>query len=250
MGETTQPVLSIIIPALNEAENLEACVREVVQALPASLPYELLIFNDGSSDATGAIAERLSREFPVIRPFHNRTPMGLGYNYAKGVERASGKFVVMIPGDNETQMASLSPALEKLGSYDILIPYTSNPQVRPWMRRVLSRCFTALCNLVFGLRVKYFNGPCIHRTELLRSIPLDTSGFAYMLQILVRLIKSGATYTHIPMELRSRASGSSKAFAPRNIVSVVKTFFSLIGEVYFSKNRTIFIHHKENPTRQ
>lgn len=237
MGETDRPTLSIIVPALNEAQNLDPCIREVAATLPPSLPREILIFNDGSTDATGAVAETLAREFPFVRVFHNRTPMGLGYNYAKGVAQASGEFVMMIPGDNETRMSSLRPAFEKLGSYDILIPYTANPHVRPWMRRILSRFFTALCNLAFGLRVRYFNGPCIHRTALLRQISIDTSGFAYMLQILVRLLKSGATYAHIPMELRSRTYGSSKAFSLRNMVSVVKAFFSLIGEVYFRRKR-------------
>lgn len=227
--------LSIVIPALNEAENLEASVQDILRGLPPALTCDILIFNDGSSDATGAVAEKLAKQFPSIRAFHHHEPMGLGSTYAEGVGLARGKFVMMMPGDNEIQFASLKGALEKLGETDIIIPYTSNPHVRPWGRRVLSKAFTALFNLMFGLKVRYFNGPCIHRTATLRSIPIDTSGFAYMAQILIRLIKSGATYTHTPMTLRARPNGSSKAFVPRNVLSVAQTFLSLIGEVYFSK---------------
>ena len=232
MGPVT---LSVIIPALNEAENLETCVREVTRTIPKSLSYEVLIFNDGSSDRTGAIGETLRQEFSTVHLFHNPQPMGIGYNYVKGVEKAQGAFVMMVPGDNEIRFASLAPSFEKLGSYDILIPYAMNPQVRPRIRRLISNAFTMICNMLFGLRVRYFNGPCIHRTELVRSIFLDTSGFAYMAEILVRLIKSGATYTHVPMELRPRLHGASKAFRLRNALSVGQTLFSLIREVYFSK---------------
>lgn len=236
MGPVT---LSIIIPALNEAENLEACVREVIRTIPKSLTYELLVFNDGSSDRTGAIGEVLQKEFSTIHLFHNPRPMGIGYNYVKGVEKAQGAFVMMVPGDNEIRFASLAPSFEKLGSYDILIPYAMNPQVRPRIRRLISNAFTMICNTLFDLRVRYFNGPCIHRTELVRSIFLDTSGFAYMAGILVRLIKSGAAYTHVPMELRPRLHGASKAFRLRNALSVGQVLFSLIREIYFSKKFNI-----------
>ena len=234
MVENNQTVtLSIIIPALNEAGNLEGCVEEVLQTLPSHLSYEILIFNDGSSDRTGEIVENLQREFPSIRVFHNDRTRGLGYNYARGVESARGTYVMMVPGDNELRFASLGPALETLGSHDILIPYIANPKVRPLSRRILSRLFTGFLNLVFGLKVKYFNGPCIHRTQLLRQFPIETTGFAYMAQTLVRLLKkAGATYRQVPMELRARAHGSSKAFVPRNVLSVGRTFWSLFWEIY------------------
>ena len=238
MADVDQPItLSVIVPALNEAENLEACVREAVQALSAQLTYEILIFNDGSSDATGAVAQALMNEFPSIRVFHNPATRGLGYNYTRGVELARGTYVMMVPGDNELRFASLGPALEMLGSHDIIIPYIANPKVRPFSRRILSRLFTGFLNLMFGLKVKYFNGPCIHRTQLLRQFPIETTGFAYMAQTLVRLLKkANATYRQVPMELRARTHGSSKAFAPRNVLSVGQTLFSLVREIYFSKN--------------
>lgn len=234
--ESDQPILSIIIPALNEEGNVAPCVHEIVQELGATFSYEILIFNDNSSDGTGIAAETLRGKFPFIRVFHNDRTMGLGTNYAKGVAFAAGKFAMMIPGDNEVRFASLAPALKQLGAYDILIAYTSNLEVRPRLRRVISRTFTHFLNFMFGLKVKYYNGCCIHKVELLRKMGLNnTSGAAYMAQILVRLLKSGATYTHVPMEVRNRSHGSSKALSLLNVMSVGQTFFSLIWEVYFSK---------------
>jgi len=240
--------LSVIIPALNEAGNLEICVPKVIQALPPKLTYEILIFNDGSTDATGTIAETLAKQYPAVRVFHNQTNMGMGYNYTKGISLARGEFVTMVPGDNEVRCEMLTPALEQLGSADILILYTNNLHIRPLGRQILSKAFTFLFNITFGLKVKYFNGSCIHRTALLKSITGETSGPAYMAQILVRLIKSGATYRHFPVEVRNRAHGSSKTFTRRNLFSVVQTFLSLVREIWFSKKGNALL--KEKPIHE
>lgn len=55
-----------------------------------------------------------------------------------------------------------------VGVPDIIISYIANPEVRPWIRRVLSRLFVTLINWKFGFDVRYYNGVSVHRTELIR----------------------------------------------------------------------------------
>ena len=230
--------LSVIIPALNEEGNLAAAVGTVLDAIGNRFAdYELLIFDDGSTDCTGQIADDLAARHPRVRVIHNERNMGFGYNYIRGVELARKEYVVLFPGDNEIPGEAIRPILDAVGRADIVVPYISTPAVRTWSRRFISSSFVALVNLLFGLRIRYFNGPCVIRRALLQSIPLRTHGFAYMAAILVRLIRSGHSYIEVPMPLQPRKHGRSKAFRPKNILSVVRTLTGLFWEVRVKDRR-------------
>lgn len=224
--------LSVIIPALNEEGNLAAAVRTILDAIGDRFEaYELLIFDDGSTDRTGAIADEFAAHNPHVQAVHNPRNMGFGYNYTRGVELARMEYVAMFPGDNEIPGDAIQTILGAVGSADIVVPYVATPAVRTWSRRLISAAFVWLVNRLFGLRLRYFNGPCVHRRRLLMSVPMRTHGFAYMAAILIRLIRSGHSYVEVPMRLQIRQYGQSKAFKPKNIVSVLTTIASLFWEV-------------------
>ncbi len=230
--------LSVIVPALNEEGNLAAAVRTILDAISDRFEdFELLIFDDGSTDRTGAIADELAAANPRIRVIHNPRNMGFGYNYTHGVQLARMEYVTMFPGDNEIPGEAIQSILSAVGAADIVAPYISTPAVRAWSRRVISAAFVSLVNLLFGLRLRYFNGPCVHRWVLLRVVPMRTHGFAYMAAILVRLIRSGHTYVEVAMPLQARQHGRSKAFRLKNILSVLRTLGELFWEVRIRDRR-------------
>lgn len=232
------PGITIIIPALNEEGNLASTVESIKEALAEStgagkIPgdYEIIIFNDASTDKTCDIAETLAKGDPSVRVVHNPVTMGFGYNYTEGVRLARGMYVMLVPGDNEVPAAALKAILKEVGRADIVVPFTSNPWVRPAGRRALSRAFVIIMNTLFGLSLRYYNGTCVHRTELLKRVPMKSWDFAYMAAILVRLIKSGASYEEVGVEIAQRRAGSSKALRPKNVFSVLKTVATLFWDV-------------------
>lgn len=230
--------LSVIIPALNEEGNLAAAVDTVLRAIGNRFAdYELLIFDDGSTDRTGAIADELAAGNQHVRAIHNPRNMGFGYNYNRGVELARMEYVTMFPGDNEIPGEAIRAILNAVGEADIVVPYIATPSVRSGSRRLISATFVALVNFLFGLQLRYFNGPCVHRRTLLLSVPMRTHGFAYMAAILVRLIRSGCSYVEVPMPLQARQHGQSKAFRPKNIASVLSTIGELFWEVQIRERR-------------
>lgn len=228
--------LSIIIPAYNEEKNIEAAVKSALAAVNDKISdYEILIFDDGSADKTGEIADLLAKNNPQIKVIHNRPNKGFGYNFIKGVEMAKMEYVTVAPGDNEILPESLRDIFLKIGEADIIAAYHQNPKARSLKRRVLSRCYTAILNLLFGLRLKYYNGPHIFRTDLLRGNMPSTFGFAFPAEVMVKLIKwRGCSYVHVGMKVRP--TGRTAAFRIKNIVSVFKTIFKLFFEIYFAKH--------------
>ncbi len=224
--------LSVIIPALNEEANLAGAVTTVLDAIDDRFTdYELLIFDDGSTDYTGKIADELAAGNPHIRVIHNPGNKGFGYNYSRGVELARMEYVTWFPGDNEAPGEGLLAILEAVGSTDIVVGYLSNPHVRTLARRFISATYVGLLNLLFGLRLLYYNGPSVHPRRLLLTGPMHTRGFACLAATLVRLVRSGHRYVEIPYPTGVRQHGRTKAFMLKNIVSVLGAIAGLFLEV-------------------
>jgi glycosyltransferase involved in cell wall biosynthesis len=225
--------VSVIVPCLNEEGNLRAAYASVRDALGRAgfTDREILIFNDGSTDATGPVADEIASVDGDVRVIHNPANKGFGYSYSEGVRLAAKEYVIMVPGDNEVPGASVSKVLSLAGVADIVIPYTANPEVRGVLRRTISRLFVCVMNALFGLRLRYYNGTCLIRRELLKKAPPRTDSFAYMASILVRLIRSGATFVETGVEISPRRSGATKAFSPRNVMGVGLAIASLFWEV-------------------
>lgn len=227
------PSISIIVPCLNEEGNLKGTIESIKEALSSSRfsDYEILIFNDFSTDNTGKIAEEIKKKEKGIRVIHNPKNMGFGYNYTEGVRLAKKDYIIMVPGDNEIPPEAIKKAFSRVGEADVIIPYTANTHVRALSRRLISKLFVVGMNTLFGLNLIYYNGTCVIKSKLLKKIPLKTWGFAYMAAILVRLIRSGASYIEVGIDIKPRETGKTKAFALKNIVSVFKAIGTLFWEV-------------------
>lgn len=229
-----KPSISIIVPCYNEEGNLEGTIGAVKAALASSdafSSYEILIYNDCSTDSTGQLADAIAKKERGVRVLHNPRNMGFGYNYTDGVRKAKKEYIMMVPGDNEIPAEAIERVMSRAGQADVIIPYTANPEVRPPSRRVISRAFVALINGLFGLDITYYNGTCLVKSKLLKKVPLKTWGFAYMAAILVRLLKSGASYAEVGVDIAQRSSGKTKAFAPKNVASVGKAIATLFWDV-------------------
>lgn len=238
---TTVPAtctVSVIIPALNEEDNLAGTVSTVLDAIGDRFSdHEVLIVDDGSTDGTGHIADHLAAQDPRIRVIHNPQNLGLGRNYAKGVELAHMEYVAWFPGDNELPPQAVRAVLEAIGSAEIVVPYITNPNARGVIRRLISASFVWLLNLLFGLRLQYFNGPSVYRRTLLSSVPIRSSGFACFAAILIRLILMGHSYIEIPIPTGIRQHGRTKAFRLKNLASVIATVAGLFWDVHVRDRR-------------
>jgi glycosyltransferase involved in cell wall biosynthesis len=229
-----KPSISIIVPCYNEEGNLEGTIEAINGALSGVNRFsghEILVYNDRSTDSTGKIADSIAARDKSVRVIHNPKNMGFGFNYTDGVRRTTKDYVMMVPGDNEIPLEAIKRVMSKAGEADVIIPYTANPEVRPLSRQVISRAFVALINAMFGLDVTYYNGTCLVKSNLLKKVPLKTWGFAYMAAILVRLLKSGASYAEVGVDIAQRSTGKTKAFAMKNVMSVCKAILTLFWDV-------------------
>jgi dolichol-phosphate mannosyltransferase len=220
--------ICVLIPALNEQENLAPTVEAVRKALLETVEaFEIIIVNDGSTDGTGAIADRLAADLTGVRVCHNPSRRGIGYAYMLGYEQTTCDYFVYIPGDNTWPYASCRELFSRLGEADIVTSYALNPEIRPLGRRILSPFYTTCLNLLFRQKMRYYNGLTIYPLSFLRTGPATTFGFGFQAEVLLRALATGLSYVEVGLAIDERAAGSSKAVSLRNMVDVVITILRL-----------------------
>lgn len=227
--------ISIIVPALNEEKNLEAAVTTILTTVEKIFDeYEIIIFNDGSTDKTGEIADTLTDGNKNIRVFHNKTSQCLGGVYKQGRKIAKMTYLMLVNGKNDIATESLDKIFALREKYDMVIPYTLNFKERPVIRVFFSKSFVGLLNTIFCLNLKYFNHYVLHRKELINSIDIKTDSYAFQAEALIKLIKSGYTYTEVGVTDKFEKGIKTKAFRINNIREVFLFFLRMIYEYYFT----------------
>ena len=229
--------VSVIILSFNEAGNINGVVDIVIKSLKEEGldDYELILVDGGSTDGTGKIVDELAASNQHIKAVHNPPNKGLGHDFKTGISLASKDYVGWFPGDNETLPETITNIFKKIGKSDVIIPYTVNPWVRSRYRRILSIIYTTFFNIVFNLQLKYFNGPCFFRRQLLSDVTMSTDGPAYMAEILIQLIKKGVPYVEVPMYIKARDYGKTSVLKWKNVYLIAKTIIRLFFRLHFSK---------------
>jgi glycosyltransferase involved in cell wall biosynthesis len=222
---SVRATLSIIVPAFNEAANILGTLDNVSSAVAsAGIEAEIIVIDDGSTDRTAALVTDNAAQFPGTRLLINEHNMGFGATYRRGVDAAIGTYIVMVHGDNAWGAPTLRDLFSRVGDADIVIGYTRNMwQSRTVARTMVSKAFTMLVNAITGRHLQYYNGLQIHRADVLKGMTIQSSGFGFQPEVLVKALAQTQTLIEVPMDLMEREHGDSKAFRWKNAVDVYYT---------------------------
>ncbi|MBX9788811.1 MAG: glycosyltransferase family 2 protein [Pirellulales bacterium] len=205
--------LSLAAPAYNEAEGIEAVVRQWSATLAGShRSFEIVICNDGSRDATGAILASLSREVPQLRVDNQPKNRGYGSALNSAIALCRGDFVATIDSDGQFSVADapamLGPLLQ--GDCDAVLGYRV-AKSDSWLRRRADRLLNRLVRFLFGVRQRDTNCALkVVRRELLQELLIESTGFAFPTEVSIKLHEHGARVVESPVQHSDRAAGASK----------------------------------------
>src|SRR5438876_118089 len=104
VAATSEPELSIVVPAFNEAGNLERVIERTISTLDNAAwlrGYEVIVVDDGSGDGTGQLAEQLAGTHRAVSVVHHAANRGFGAAVRSGYAAAHGRFVSVVPADGE-----------------------------------------------------------------------------------------------------------------------------------------------------
>lgn len=240
-NQSTMPSITLVMPAYQEAGNLEGAYETVTRALYRAgvSDYEILILTattvQGPHDGTPDIADRIAAKDPRVRVKHYGYT-SLGYRFREGIRMATKTYITMMPAHNLTEEYSEAALFQLMGKSDAIIAYTENTGTRPLRARIVSRGFVELCNLLFGLNLRYYNGIAILRTDLVRRVPMSADNHAYMAEILVYLLKSGATYIQSTQSIKP-STRTGKEFHLKSAVACSQSLLSLFWKIHFQRIR-------------
>lgn len=220
--KTSAPSISIFVPAHNEVNNLEDAIHDIVAAAESELAnYEILLVDDGSTDGTAEVADRLAHNNPRIQVIHHPVKRGIADGYRTALGLATQDYFAFLPGDGEVRADSIRQIFRAVGSADIVVPYHQNSQARARHRRAMTWACTTLVNGLFGHRMRYYQGPAIYPTALARTLPSRSRGFFFLTGMLLHALEGEHSYVEVGLVHQERAFGKSKAVTLRNIVAAL-----------------------------
>ena len=229
--------LSVIVPALNEEENIEPAVlliKDTLGVCPRISAFEIIVVNDGSSDKTGEIARGLSHRYNNILYLENEVNRSIGYCYKRGLSYARYDYVTWLAADGSYIKEELLKYLDAFRFDRISISYSYTKEAlrtRSLIRRAISRAYRMFISLVFGIRgINYINGMALYKREFLKSIPIRANGFGIMAELVLRAWKQNYTFQNVAMNSIERNKGKTKLFKLNNVKDLLRTLALLFWE--------------------
>lgn len=231
--------LSVIIPARNEEQLIEATTHSVIQALgSADISFEILIVDDSSEDHTGFLIREISKSHPVVRCLRNPGQPGLGSAVKWGLEWAQARYVSIVMADGCDDPFDLVAFHQMAVARDLDCVFGSRfldpTKVRGYP--VLRRPFTRLGNLaaskLSGVEYDDFtNAFKLYRRDLIAQLgPFESDGYAFSLELALKAILSGATYEVVANSWSGLSKGSSKFSLARHAYGYSKVLMSCIAQ--------------------
>jgi glycosyltransferase involved in cell wall biosynthesis len=223
-----QPVISLMVMTFNEAVTLQSYVQELLDTLNGlGEMFEIVIIDDGSSDGSREVADRLAATIPCVRVIHHPENMGLGSVYRTGFTVARGEFVTFYPADGQFPASTILPFREAAKSADLVLGYIPRrPGLIPMALSFAER--TAYWVLVG--RLPRFQGIMMFRRELLANMELKSPGgrgWAVVLEFVLRASRSGCRVAHVLNTIHPRRAGASKVNNWRTIRANLKQVIKL-----------------------
>jgi glycosyltransferase involved in cell wall biosynthesis len=210
VAERSPPLLSVVIPCLNEAQNIERCVTVALSAIKrARIQGEVIVADNGSEDGSAVLAERAG-----ARVVHEPR-RGYGSAYMAGFAAARGAYIVMADADLTYDFNEIPRFLAELkDGADMIVGDRMqhiHPGAMPWHHRYIGNpLLSHLLNLLFPTGVSDAHcGMRAFRRDRLELLELRTTGMEFASEMVVRAAKTGLDVRQLPIEYHPRG-GESK----------------------------------------
>ncbi len=219
--------VSVLVPAKDEAENLPLFMEQASAALRADpgVRYEVVVIDDGSTDATWTTLEQLARQYPFVRMVRHRSRRGIADALRSGYLAARGRVMVFYPADLQYRPEDIPRLVAPIlaGESDMVTGYKQGE----YEKQFVSGIYNRLSRSLFDVPVRDLNSVKAYRREIMDGIPARPDWHRYMIVI---AHDQGFTVTEIPVPLYPRHAGRSKfgiGRIPVGVLDMLSVWFEL-----------------------
>jgi glycosyltransferase involved in cell wall biosynthesis len=213
--------LSVFFPAYNDSGTIASMViRADASAAELTPDYEVIVVNDGSADATAAIADELARKYPRVRVVHHATNRGYGGAIQTGIRSATKDLIFYTDGDAQYDPAELTllwAEMARGADIDIVNGYKIS-RSDPMHRIVIGRLYHHIVSILFGLRMRDVDCDFrLMRRSMFERIELRQTSGVICLEMMKKITDGGFRIVEVPVHHYHRAFGKSQFFNFRRI---------------------------------
>lgn len=210
--------LSVVMPAHNEAASIRPVLRALCQTLaPESIPYEIVVVDDHSADATDAAVAEVAAEFPAVRCVKNLNTDGFGFAVRAGLDALTGDIVAIVMADGSDPPEDLVRCYREFSKgvdcvfgsrfmrESLVIDY-------PGFKLAINRLANLFIRLLFRIPLNdTTNAFKCYRREVIDGLrPILSNHFNLTVELPLKAIVRGFSYSIIPIGWRNRTEGVSK----------------------------------------
>lgn len=239
MSEERRPQYSIVIPAFNEENNLGRTVTELTVALErAAIDYEIVVVDDQSTDATGAVADDLAATNPAIRVVHRTSLGGFGRAVRAGLQVFTGDAVAIVMADCSDDPEDVVRCYRKLeDGYDCVFGsrFRSESETTGYPKRkfIVNRIVNKLIQLLFWTRMNDMtNAFKVYRRQVIEACgPYSSSHFNLTIEMSLSALIRRYYIAEIPINWYGRSWGASNL----SIIQMGRRYLSVLLKLFFDR---------------
>lgn len=237
MRSTLPPVtdsISLFFPMLNEADNIEPVVESALGVLAGvTSTSEVIVVDDGSTDGTGEIADRLAASDARVRVVHHERNRGYGAALRSGFGASRYALVGFVDGDSQFDIGELPILLNVIREFDLVSGYRIKRR-DPFQRRVNAQIYNLAVRMLFDIPIRDVNcGFKLYRGDFVRRLlpELHTTGALINVEMLARARRAGARVAEVGVRHYPRVAGSQTGGSPAVIGRAFRELFALAREL-------------------
>lgn len=211
-------LLSVIIPARDEEDALPATLEHLHgELLQQRIPHEIVVVDDGSTDRTWEVLQEMQRRIPLLRPVQNLGERGFGQAVRHGLRNATGDAVVIMMADESDDVRDVTRYWRVLNEgWDCVFgsrfvkgaTVTDYPRMKFVINRVANRFVQALFGISLNDTTNAFKA--YRRTAIQGCEPLISPHFNLTVELPLKAIVRGYSWTVVPISWSNRRQGVSK----------------------------------------
>jgi glycosyltransferase involved in cell wall biosynthesis len=226
IADAGRPLVSVLVPARDEAENLPLLMEQAAATFAASPDrYEVVVIDDGSIDGTWTVLQGLVERYPFLRAARHRAPRGIAEALRTGYLGANGSILVFYPADLQYKPEDIPRLVAPIiaGQSDIVTGHKQGEYEKAFVSGVYNRLSRAL----FKVPVRDLNSVKAYRREVMDATPARPDWHRYMV---VMAVAQGFTVSEVPVPLYPRHAGKSKfgiGRIPVGVIDMLAVWFEL-----------------------
>ncbi len=201
--------LSVFFPAYNEEANITSTVLQALKVLPqVAIQYEVIVVNDGSSDATAPLIQNLTEKHRQLKLINHPQNLGYGATIKTGLKIARFPWICYTDSDSQFNFSEITKFLPHTPTADMIIGFRSHRTDNP-IRRFLALMLRIWDTVLFGLNVRDVDcGFKLFKKQVVDTIgPLVTASAMTETELLVRTQRAGWRIVEVPVTHHARPEG-------------------------------------------